>query len=245
MILFTSGTSARPKGVVLNFREHLGNIDPTADGFGITARRPHLRFPLVQLGLGAASGRAGAAQPRRDAGDGGEILGQPLLPHMSASTASRSPPAIRPPSTSCSTASEARASRQPAVAALHHVELGAAHGRGMAAVRGALRHSDRAGLRLERDRLDRRHPRRAAPLRHRRTAASPTTTSPSSTPRAAGCRPGEIGQVEIGGFAEPRLPLSRRRRQRAGQQPRPHPHRRPRAARRRRVSAASPAARRS
>ena len=31
VILFTSGTSARPKGVVLNFREHLSNIDPTAD----------------------------------------------------------------------------------------------------------------------------------------------------------------------------------------------------------------------
>ena len=37
MILFTSGTSARPKGVVLSYREHLSNIDPTADGFGITA----------------------------------------------------------------------------------------------------------------------------------------------------------------------------------------------------------------
>ena len=37
VILFTSGTSAQPKGVVLNYREHLGNIDPTADGFGITA----------------------------------------------------------------------------------------------------------------------------------------------------------------------------------------------------------------
>jgi acyl-coenzyme A synthetase/AMP-(fatty) acid ligase len=36
VILFTSGTSTRPKGVVLSFREHLGNIDPTADGFGIT-----------------------------------------------------------------------------------------------------------------------------------------------------------------------------------------------------------------
>jgi len=35
VILFTSGTSARPKGVVLNYREFLGNIDPTADGFGI------------------------------------------------------------------------------------------------------------------------------------------------------------------------------------------------------------------
>lgn len=37
VILFTSGTSARPKGVVLNFREYLSNIDPVAAGFGITA----------------------------------------------------------------------------------------------------------------------------------------------------------------------------------------------------------------
>ena len=37
VILFTSGTSARPKGVVLNYREFLGNIDPTANGFGIRA----------------------------------------------------------------------------------------------------------------------------------------------------------------------------------------------------------------
>ena len=37
VILFTSGTSARPKGVVLNFREYLLNIDPVADGFGIGA----------------------------------------------------------------------------------------------------------------------------------------------------------------------------------------------------------------
>jgi acyl-coenzyme A synthetase/AMP-(fatty) acid ligase len=36
VILFTSGTSAKPKGVVLNYREHLLNIDPTAEGFGIT-----------------------------------------------------------------------------------------------------------------------------------------------------------------------------------------------------------------
>jgi acyl-CoA synthetase (AMP-forming)/AMP-acid ligase II len=37
VILFTSGTSARPKGVVLDFREHLSNIEPAAIGFGITA----------------------------------------------------------------------------------------------------------------------------------------------------------------------------------------------------------------
>jgi long-chain acyl-CoA synthetase len=37
VILFTSGTSARPKGVVLNYREHLTNIESAADGFGITS----------------------------------------------------------------------------------------------------------------------------------------------------------------------------------------------------------------
>ena len=37
IILFTSGTSATPKGVILNFREYLLNIGPLAEGFGITA----------------------------------------------------------------------------------------------------------------------------------------------------------------------------------------------------------------
>jgi long-chain acyl-CoA synthetase len=35
VILFTSGTSARPKGVVLDFREFLLNIEPITVGFGI------------------------------------------------------------------------------------------------------------------------------------------------------------------------------------------------------------------
>jgi acyl-coenzyme A synthetase/AMP-(fatty) acid ligase len=38
VILFTSGTSARPKGVVLSFRELSSNAGPTADGFGLTAK---------------------------------------------------------------------------------------------------------------------------------------------------------------------------------------------------------------
>ena len=38
VILFTSGTSARPKGVSLSFRELLSNAGPTADGFGMTGR---------------------------------------------------------------------------------------------------------------------------------------------------------------------------------------------------------------
>ncbi|MGH6671550.1 MAG: class I adenylate-forming enzyme family protein [Xanthobacteraceae bacterium] len=37
IILFTSGTSARPKGVILSFREYLLNIDPLTEGFGINA----------------------------------------------------------------------------------------------------------------------------------------------------------------------------------------------------------------
>jgi acyl-coenzyme A synthetase/AMP-(fatty) acid ligase len=35
-ILFTSGTSARPKGVVLTFRELMSNVEPTAAGIGLT-----------------------------------------------------------------------------------------------------------------------------------------------------------------------------------------------------------------
>jgi acyl-coenzyme A synthetase/AMP-(fatty) acid ligase len=37
VILFTSGTSATPKGVILNYREFLLNIAPLAEGFGLTA----------------------------------------------------------------------------------------------------------------------------------------------------------------------------------------------------------------
>jgi long-chain acyl-CoA synthetase len=37
VILFTSGTGARPKGVILNFCELLANVGHAADGFGITA----------------------------------------------------------------------------------------------------------------------------------------------------------------------------------------------------------------
>ncbi len=37
VIFFTSGTSDRPKGVVLSYREQIGNIAPMTEGFGISA----------------------------------------------------------------------------------------------------------------------------------------------------------------------------------------------------------------
>ena len=37
VILFTSGTSAQPKGVVLSYREFLLNIDPLTEGWGLAA----------------------------------------------------------------------------------------------------------------------------------------------------------------------------------------------------------------
>ncbi len=36
VVFFTSGTSDRPKGVVLSYREQIGNIEPMTAGFGIT-----------------------------------------------------------------------------------------------------------------------------------------------------------------------------------------------------------------
>ena len=104
VILFTSGTSARPKGVVLNYREHLGNIDPRAlaEGFGITADDRVYDFLIVQLGLGPARGRAGSSQPRRHPGHDGKVP-PAASSTTSAITALPSPPATRPRSTSCST----------------------------------------------------------------------------------------------------------------------------------------------
>ena len=65
----------------------------------------------------------------------------------------------------------------------------------------ALRHSDRARLRIERDRLDRRDPRRERGGTARSGGRSPITTSRLSTANGR-LAAGAIGQVEIGGFAD-------------------------------------------
>ena len=53
VILFTSGTSAKPKGVVLNFREYLLEHRSARRRLRHHGGRSALRFPPVQLGLGA------------------------------------------------------------------------------------------------------------------------------------------------------------------------------------------------
>ena len=133
VILFTSGTSARPKGVVLELRRAPRQHRPDRRGLRHHRRRPALRFPLVQLGVGAAPGRAGAGQPRRDAGHGAEILRQPLLP--ACLRAPRHGRGRQSNHHQFPAQRRAAAVIRPVSAALHHVELGAAHGRGMAAVR--------------------------------------------------------------------------------------------------------------
>ena len=184
VILFTSGTSAKPKGVVLSFREHLSEHRSDRRRLRHHRRRPSLRFPFVQLGLGAASRRARAGQSRRHAGDGAEVLRQPLLPACARASRHRrrrqsdhhQHPAQR---------RRRRASRQSAVAALPHLELRAAHGRGMAAVR-----SSTSAFRSRRA-MDRARPAgsRRSPARGGATARSvgrsPITTSPSSMATAS------------------------------------------------------------
>ena len=187
VILFTSGTSARPKGVVLNYREHLANIDPTADGFGITAddrvydfrsfnwASAQLLGALVPVNRGATLVMAAKFSASR--------FFQHIRDHR-VTVAAGNPTTINillNTETDC-------ASRQSADASLHHLKLGAAHDRGMAAVRGAVRHSDRAGLRLQRDRLDCGNSRRAAAPRHGRTAVrlSPPRDRRRRRPAAAG-----------------------------------------------------------
>ena len=196
VIFFTSGTSDTPKGVVLSFREQLGNIRPMTEGFGITAddriydfrsfnwASAQLLGVLAPLCRGATLVMATKFSATR------------FFDDMRA-TASPSRPATRPPSTCCSPPTGDRGAGR-ADAALHHIELGAAPGNRVAALRGTLRHPGRPGLWRQRDRLDRRQSgtrRRSA----RSAGRSPTTASPSWA-LGRDLAPGEIGQVELGAW---------------------------------------------
>ena len=169
IILFTSGTSAQPKGVVLNFREYLLNIDPLAAGWGITAADRLYDFRPFSWNSAQTLGALTHRQPRRHAGSGRKILGQPFFP---ASARPRRDHRRRQSDDDQYSAQQRteRASRHPAKIALHHLELGAAPGRRVEAVRAEIRNCRGAGLRRQRGELDRRNTRRTAPPRHRRQA---------------------------------------------------------------------------
>ena len=168
VILFTSGTSAQPKGVVLSYRELLSNAGPTADGFGLTAQDRIYDYRSFNW----CSAQTLSAVPPLCRG-ATLILGRnsraAASSITSSNTARRSRPATRPPSAFCSTATALAAGGTDV--ALHDVEFRAARRRGVAALRGAVRHPRRAGLWLQRDRLDRGAARRAAAHRHGRPAA--------------------------------------------------------------------------
>ena len=169
IILFTSGTSAQPKGVVLNFREYLLNIDPLAAGWGITADdrlydfRPFSWNSAQTLGALTIVNR-GATLVLAEKFSASRFF-QHLRDH-GVTIAAGNPTTIN-----ILLNSEQSAHRDNlAEAALRHLELGAALGRRVEAVRAEIRDCRGAGLRRQRGELDRRRSRRAAPPRHRRQA---------------------------------------------------------------------------
>ncbi len=109
VILFTSGTSATPKGVVLNYREYLSNIDPLAAGFGITADDRLYDFRPFQLDLGAdswARWRSSTAAPPWFWPENSPRAA--TLPHLRDHARDHRRRQSDDRSTSCSTASKAR-----------------------------------------------------------------------------------------------------------------------------------------
>ena len=243
VILFTSGTSARPKGVVLNYREHLGNIDPTADGFGITAddrvydfrsfnwASAQLLGALVPVNRGATlvmTAKFSASRFFQHIRDHGVTIaaGNPttinILLNTETDAQRNNLPSLRFITSSSAplTIEEWRRFE-----ARFGIPIAQGYGSSETGWIAAI-------------------PRRATAPRHGRSAIR------LSLPRGRRCRrptaaarpdrPGRNRRPRIA-----RLPLSRRRRQREDRQPRPHPHRRPGAVSMPTVFSASPDARRT
>ena len=190
---------------MLNFREHLSNIDPTAEGFGITAddrlydfrsfnwASAQLLGALVPVNRGATLVMAQKFSASR------------FFPHLRehrVTVAAGNPTTVN----ILLNSEQSDASRHPARAALRHLELGAAHSRGMEAVRAEIRHPDRAGLRPERSRLDRRHLPASSAGSAPSGGRSPITTLAIVDGDGRPPPLGTIGQVEIGGFGAHDLP---------------------------------------
>ena len=200
VILFTSGTSARPKGVVLSFRELLSNAGPTADGFGLTAQDRIYDFRSFNW----CSAQTLSAVPPLCRG-ATLILGRKFsrsrffdhIRQYGATIATGNPTTIglllNGDDGSCAGIADAP---------LHDVEFGAAHGRRMAALRGAFRHSRR-----RRDMAAARSagsPRSPGEQRRIGTVGRPHGYHRLSIVGTEGQmpKPGEMGAVELGGLRD-------------------------------------------
>ena len=171
IILFTSGTSAKPKGVILNYREYLLNIDPLAEGFGITANdrlydfRPFSWNSAQTLGALAVVNR-GATLILSEKFSASRFFH--LVREHGATIATGNPTTIN----ILLNSDQSCTSRQSAEPAFYYLEFGAAAARRMETVRAEVRHSGCTGLRRQRSELDSRHSGRTASSRHGRTAAA-------------------------------------------------------------------------
>ena len=210
VILFTSGTSAKPKGVVLSYREFLLNIGPLTAGWGITAADRLYDFRPFQLELGADLERAWRGQPRRHADPRRKIFREPISSSTCAITARRLPPAIRPTINILLNSGANRQPRRLAEPALHHVKFGAADcsGIGSASNRNSASRSRRAAAPARW--VDRRHARANSAASAPSAGRLPISTSPSSMPAAPACRPAKSAMWSLAAGRTSRSAISAR-----------------------------------
>ena len=169
IILFTSGTSAQPKGVVLNSREYLLNIDPLAAGWGITADdrlydfRPFSWNSAQTLGVLTIVNR-GATLVLAEKFSASRFF-QHLRDHGVTVAAGN-------PTTLNILLNSEQSAHRDTLPKLRFITSSSAplSGRRVETVRAEIRNCRGARLRRQRGELDRRYTRRTAPPRHRRQA---------------------------------------------------------------------------